>query len=84
MTYNVLGICDVGAFIERQTNQQQKAFFWETNVQYFVRQPQYCKTHVTCSLAYEIKYNAALSTNITRVDREIVHQVLPVTPYLFL
>ena len=27
MTHNVLGLCDVGAFIERQTNQQQMPFF---------------------------------------------------------
>ena len=27
LTANVLGLCDVGAFIERQTNQQQMPFF---------------------------------------------------------
>jgi len=27
LAYYVLGICDVGAFIERQTNQQQMPFF---------------------------------------------------------
>ena len=27
MPVNVLGLCDVGPFIERQTNQQQKAFY---------------------------------------------------------